>query len=153
MISQIVDVVKKNDYIKIALVVVVGFIILKFFYSESLENVIMMTPSSQLQNSYAAPQNVTDEQQVQLTSQDLLPNMDSNNAFLEQNPVAKLLKEQDLLVSSYHIGVNTQVQSNKLPYFDLRSAPPIPKETVGPWSQSSYDEPVGAGRRQLELGA
>jgi hypothetical protein len=89
----------------------------------------------------------------QLTAEDLLPKYDEANEFAKQNPVSDLLKEQNFLISGYHVGVNTVMQSNKIPYHDLRSAPPIPKETVGPWSQSSYETPAGGARRQFDLGA
>ena len=50
------------------------------------------------------------------------------------------------------MGINTVMQSNKIPYYDLRSAPPIPKQAVGPWAQSSYESFGGASaRRQFEL--
>jgi hypothetical protein len=89
----------------------------------------------------------------QLTAEDLLPRYDEANEFAKQNPVSDLLKEQNFLISGYHVGVNTVMQSTKIPYHDLRSAPPIPKETVGPWSQSSYETPAGGARRQFDLGA
>lgn len=91
------------------------------------------------------------EDKAQLQAEDLLPQYDEANEFATQNPVSKLLKEQNFLVSGYHMGVNTIVQSNKIPYHDLRSAPPIPKESVGPFLQSSYEAPAGAGRKQFEL--
>lgn len=87
----------------------------------------------------------------QLKSEDLLPKYDDASTFAKENPVSKLLKEQNFLISGYHVGVNTVVQSNKIPYHDLRSAPPIPKQTVGPWAQSSYETPMGSMRRQLEI--
>ncbi|NDD83686.1 hypothetical protein EBZ38_05300 [bacterium] len=87
----------------------------------------------------------------QLESKDLLPKYDDANAFAKENPVSKLLKEQNFLISGYHVGINTVVQSNKIPYHDLRSAPPIPKQNVGPWSQSSYETPMGSMRKQLEI--
>jgi len=105
----------------------------------------------------AAP--VTDDSHIQeivqgkpqLKTEDLLPKYDDASTFAKENPVSKLLKEQNFLISGYHVGVNTVVQSNKIPYHDLRSAPPIPKQTVGPWSQSSYETPMGSMRRQLEI--
>lgn len=93
---------------------------------------------------------VTSKQQ--LNADDLLPKYDEANEFAKQNPVANLLSEQNFLVSGYHIGVDTVTQSNKIAYHDLRSAPPVPKVQVGPWSQSSYETPAGSGRRQLEIG-
>ena len=89
----------------------------------------------------------------QLTAEDLLPKYDSANDFAKENPVDKLLKEQNFLVSGYHMGINTVMQSNKIPYHDLRSAPQVPKQQVGPWSQSSYEEGAGFNRRYFELGA
>lgn len=88
----------------------------------------------------------------QVKAEDLLPKYDDANEFAKQNPVSNLLKEQNFLISGYHVGINTVMQSNKIPYHDLRSAPPIPKENVGPWAQSSYEEPAGGfNRRGFEL--
>lgn len=87
-----------------------------------------------------------------ISADELLPKYDEANEFAKQNPVSKLLKEQNFLISGYHTGINTVMQSQKIPYYDLRSAPPIPKEVVGPWSQSSYEVPMGDGRKQLEVG-
>lgn len=90
----------------------------------------------------------------QLKTEDLLPKYDEANDFTKENPVSKLLKEQNFLISGYHMGVNTQVQSNKIAYHDLRSAPVIPKQNVGPFLNSSYETFGGsAGRRFFELGA
>lgn len=86
-----------------------------------------------------------------LEADDLLPKYDDANEFAKQNPVTDLLKEQNFLIGGYHTGINTVMQANKIPYHDLRSAPPIAKETVGPWSQSSYEVPAGTGRRMLEI--
>jgi len=85
-----------------------------------------------------------------LKTEDLLPQYDDANDFAKQNPVSKLLKEQNFLISGYHMGVNTVMQSNKIPYHDIRSVPPIPKESVGPFMNSSYETPMGSGRRLLE---
>lgn len=88
----------------------------------------------------------------QLTTADLLPQYDEANQFAQQNPVSKLLQEQNFITSGYHMGINTSLSSNKIPYLDLRSAPVIPKQDIGPFLQSSYEEPAGAKRRQFELG-
>ena len=89
---------------------------------------------------------------TQLTTADLLPKYDDASDFAKQNPVSKILSEQSFLQAGSHIGINTQGQSNKIPYLDIRSMPPIPKQEAGPWMQSSYEEPVGAKRRYFELG-
>lgn len=91
------------------------------------------------------------EDKTKLQADDLLPKYDDANDFAKQNPVSQLLKEQNFLISGYHVGVNTVLQSNKIPYHDLRSAPPVPKEYTGPWSQSSYSEPMGSNRKLLEI--
>ena len=46
-----------------------------------------------------------------LTTQDLLPVYDSANEFAQQNPVSKLLQEQNFLQAGYHTGINTTIQS------------------------------------------
>jgi hypothetical protein len=89
--------------------------------------------------------------QQKLTADDLLPKYDDANAFAKENPVSKLLKEQNFLVSGFHAGINTVMQSNKIPYLDLRVLPPIPKENVGPWNQSSYEQSPASLRRGLEI--
>ena len=103
-----------------------------------------------------------DQQQVQidnivagsakLQADDLLPKYNDANEFAKENPVSKLLKEQNFLISGYHVGINTVMQSNKIPYHDIRSLPPIPKESVGPWNQSSFEQSPAQMRRQFEIG-
>lgn len=88
----------------------------------------------------------------ELIPQDLLPKYDQENEFAQQNPVGELLKEKNFLISGYHLGINTVMSSNKLPYYDLRSLPVIPKEEVGPWSQSSYEKSPASQRRGFEIG-
>lgn len=90
---------------------------------------------------------------TQLTTSDLLPKYDAADEFVKQNPTAKILQDQNFLQAGYHMGINTVVQSNKIPYLDLRSLPPIPKSSIGPWNQSSYDENSGSNsRRGFEIG-
>ena len=90
---------------------------------------------------------------TQLTTSDLLPKYDDADEFVKQNPTSKVLQEQNFLQAGYHMGINTVVQSNKIPYLDLRSLPPIPKSSIGPWNQSSYDETSGSNsRRGFEIG-
>ncbi len=88
----------------------------------------------------------------QVKADDLLPKYDAENEFAKENPVSKLLKEQNFLISGYHVGINTVMQSNKIPYHDIRSLPPIPKENAGPWNQSSYEQSPAQMRRFFEIG-
>jgi hypothetical protein len=178
----ILKTIEKNDILKIALVVIAIYFFMKFFAFEKLENVVsdakvvvqpsqppvVQPPSPQVVQPVVVPEVkapvVTKaEQQSQidkvvgcqtpLCSTDLLPQYDDANAFAKQNPVSKLLQEQNFLQAGYHAGINTIVQSNKLPYLDIRSCPPIPKQEVGPFNNSSYEQPAGANRRFLEIGS
>lgn len=88
---------------------------------------------------------------AQLSAKDLLPKYDDASEFAKENPVGKLLSEQNFLQSGYHIGINSQLESNKIPYLDLRSMPPIPKAQVGPFMNSSYEESPGSKRRFMEI--
>lgn len=86
-----------------------------------------------------------------LTTSDLLPVYDDANEFSKQNPTQNLLKEQNFLASSpMSGGLDTVVQSKKIAYHDIRSAPPIPKGSPFGIMESSYQEPAGFGRRPLE---
>ena len=118
-------------------------------------------PSNSMNDMYSnvtqPPTNIVDKivaGTTQLTAEELLPKYDEASDFAKENPVSDLLKEQQFLVSGYHMGINTVMQSNKIPYYDLRSAPPIPRQIVGPWNQSSYESFGGSSaRRQFELGS
>lgn len=90
-----------------------------------------------------------------LAADELLPKLSEEaDDFVKQNPVAKMLKEQNFLVSGYHVGINTVLQSHKIPYHDLRSSPAISKTTVSPWLNSSIEAPAGSSTRRLfEIGS
>ena len=129
--------------------------------NDSINPSISTKPSNTNDSSYATILTNTNNQDmtdkivsgaIQLKAEDLLPKYDEASDFAKENPVSDLLKEQNFLISGYHMGINTVMQSNKIPYHDLRSAPPIPKQVVGPWQQSSYETFGGASaRRQFEL--
>lgn len=101
--------------------------------------------------STMAEQAFISEEKPTLSAEELLPKYDEANEFAKQNPVSELLKEQNFLISGYHMGVNTVMQSNKIAFHDLRAAPPIPKENISPFLQSSYETPAGTNRRSLEI--
>ncbi len=161
--ADIIKMIQSNDLLKV-LLVLLGVYLYVMYTSKPKEGISNISTSDKpTKVSQAEPLSAADDQQqqqvdsivagkTQLTAEDLLPKYDDANEFAKQNPVSKLLKEQNFLISGYHMGINTVMQSNKIPYWDLRSAPPIPKETVSPWGQSSYDNPVGANRRPLEIG-
>jgi hypothetical protein len=172
--DNIIETIKSNDLVKILLIVGLVYFLMTYMKGskkEKLENVDapavkptipLQLPANQPTLAFT-PANMSnaDAQQKQidevvagqqkLTADDLLPKYDDANAFAKENPVSQLLKEQNFLVSGFHAGINTVMQSNKIPYLDLRVLPPIPKENVGPWNQSSYEQSPASLRRGLEI--
>lgn len=177
--DNIIETIQSNDLIKILLIVGLVYFLMTYMKGskkEGLENVEepepepapapatgpLELPSNQPTMAFTpanipsaeAQQKQIDEVvagQQKLTADDLLPKYDDANAFAKENPVSQLLKEQNFLVSGFHAGINTVMQSNKIPYLDLRVLPPIPKENVGPWNQSSYEQSPASLRRGLEI--
>lgn len=163
--DSLIQLVKNNNVIKVALILGVIYLFMTFYNKENLDNIekensvpIVAQPQvpTQLSETVTPEQEMTQIDKViagktALTTEDLLPKYDDANDFAKQNPVSKLLQETNFLTSGYHQGINTIVSSNKIPYHDLRSAPPIPKQEMGPWNQSSYETPMGSGRKFLEI--
>ena len=174
--ANILETIQKNDILKVLLVVLGIYLIYTYYFKpqekydsyygmipEQLENVqqemTLAQPESQVLEGPIGEMAKMEQQQIdkivagqdQIKADDLLPKYDDANAFAKENPVSKLLKEQNFLISGYHAGVNTVLQSNKIGNLDLRSLPPIPKESVGPWNQSTYDQSGGQLRRGVEI--
>lgn len=164
--DNIIQIVKNNDLVKILLILGAVYVFMQYYHKENLENVESTTkrtmiaqPSSSMKFASSEPMSDAQAKQIDkvvagtttLTTEDLLPKYDDANEFAKQNPTSKLLASQSFLTSGYHMGINTVSQSNKIPYHDIRSCPPIVKQELGPWNNSSYDSPVGSGRRQLEI--
>lgn len=84
-----------------------------------------------------------------LTSADLLPKT-QGDMFDTIQPTGEGGLDKNFLLSSHHIGVNTVGQSLKNANMQLRSEPPNPQNTVGPWNNStiSHDH----NRRHFEIG-
>jgi hypothetical protein len=164
---NIIKTIQGNNMLKVGLILIAVYFFMKYYNKEKLDNVeteVIQPPVVQTVLPVLQPtvQDETNQQQqideivagqAQLTTADLLPVYDDANSFAEQNPVSKLLQEQNFLQSGYHMGINTVIQSNKIPYLDLRSAPPVSKGDTGPWYQSSYEQPAGANRRFMEIGS
>ena len=169
---NIIETIQKNDILKVLLILGVVYFFMKYYHQENLDNTestvtvpVIQVPIAQsgVPGSLASsvPQVSVQQSQVdsivagptQLTTSDLLPKYDDASDFAKQNPVSKILSEQNFLQAGHHVGINTQSQSNKIAYLDIRSMPPIAKQEAGPWNQSSYEEPVGAKRRYFELGS
>ena len=89
----------------------------------------------------------------EISASDLLPNYSDANKFDKEKSVTDVLKEQNFIIGGHHTGINTVMQSKKIAYLDIRSLPPIPKESVGPFNQSSFEQNPGATRRHFEIGS
>lgn len=171
--ANILETIQNNDVVKVLLVVLGIYLLYTYYFKpqekytsyygtmpEQLENVdekpvvqgeteganLPVTPEEQQQQIAKIV-----EGQDKIKADDLLPKYDDANAFAKENPVSKLLKEQNFLISGYHAGINTTLQDRKVGNLDIRSLPPIPKETVGPWHQSSYEQSPSQFRRGVEI--
>jgi hypothetical protein len=87
-----------------------------------------------------------------LTADDLLPKDAANSKWAQVNPAGQGdVKDQNFLSAGYMIGINTVGSSLKNANLQLRSEPVIPKVSVGPFLNSTF-EPSDALRRPLEIG-
>lgn len=154
--NRIIQFVKENDLVKFAIIGVLLYLFVNFNKQEGLE----ATPAVDMDAMATFEQTPQEAQQAQIDSivagkdqlnvEDLLPKYDEENAFAKENPVSKLLKEKNYLISGHHQGITTSVSSHKMAYHDIRALPyVIQKENVGPWAQSSYDQPAGADIRPI----
>lgn len=101
--------------------------------------------------TYAAP-SAAPSTGASASPNDLLP-QDQNSQWAALNPVNMSqgnIIAGDMLQAGYHIGLDTIGQTMKNANLQLRSDPIIPKQSVGPWNQSTY-EPDYA-RVPLEIG-
>ena len=82
---------------------------------------------------------------------DLLPN-DVNNAWTQLNPTSQGdIRNPDLLQAGYLIGLDTIGQTLRIPNYQLRADPIIPKQNIGPWNQAPDVDP-DYGRVPLDAG-
>jgi hypothetical protein len=167
--ANVLENIKNNDILQVLLIILGIYLLYTYFkpqekygsyygeMPEQLENVqqemTIAQPEMTLAESESAgvPIQGFESRKQDIIAEDLLPKYDDANSFAKENPVSNLLKEQNFLISGYHAGVNTVLQSNKIGNLDLRSLPPIPKESVGPWHQSSYEQSAGQLRRGVEI--
>lgn len=106
------------------------------------------------QHVVPAPEGVVTAQGYQLkpvnNPSELLPK-DSNSEWAQLNPsVMNAGATPDLLQAGYHIGLDTIGQTLRNANYQLRSDPIIPKQDIGPWSQSTIEPDLG--RVPLEIG-
>jgi hypothetical protein len=81
---------------------------------------------------------------------ELLPK-DTNSQWAQLNPSGKGdLANVNLLKAGYHIGIDTIGQSLRNANLQIRSEPPNPQLSVGPWNQSTIEPDFQ--RVPLEIG-
>jgi hypothetical protein len=82
---------------------------------------------------------------------ELLPK-DTNSQWAQLNPSGKgELANINLLKAGYHIGIETIGQTLRNANLQIRSEPPNPQLSVGPWNQSTIEPDFM--RPPLELGS
>lgn len=82
---------------------------------------------------------------------ELLPK-DTNSQWAQLNPTGKgELSNINLLKAGYHIGIDTIGQSLRNANLQVRSEPPNPQLSVGPWNQSTIQPDFM--RPPLEIGS
>jgi len=82
---------------------------------------------------------------------ELLPK-DSNSQWAQLNPSGKgELANVNLLKAGYHIGIDTIGQTLRNANLQIRSEPPNPQLSVGPWNQSTISPDFM--RPPLEIGS
>lgn len=82
---------------------------------------------------------------------ELLPR-DENSEWAKLNPVAAGdINNVNLLQAGYHIGINTVSSSLRNANLQLRSEPPNPQMSVGPWNNTTIEPDIN--RRPLEIGS
>lgn len=83
-------------------------------------------------------------------SSDLLP-VDNNSQWAQLNPAGTgELASINLLKAGFHIGIDTVGQSLRNANLQIRSEPPNPQMSVGPWNNSTITPDLM--RTPLELG-
>jgi hypothetical protein len=87
--------------------------------------------------------------QASVNPSDLLPK-DINSEWASVNPASNDLKNLNLLSATQVIGLNTIGSSLRNANYQYRSDPPIPKQNVGVWNNSTIDS--DNTRRQFEIG-
>lgn len=82
---------------------------------------------------------------------ELLPR-DQNSEWARLNPIGSGdLQHVNLLKSGYHIGINTVSSTLRNANLQLRSEPPNPQLSVGPWNNTTISPDIN--RRPLEIGS
>lgn len=147
-----------NMWLKIALVVLIVFLLYKFIYSGDgmrgggkCGRVSTYVPFDEMPFDTVPPANATTAPQMMPPTNvaaDLLPKPATPQVqdFGEFAP--KALQGQNFLEVTKQLGVDTQGSSMRNANYQLRSDPPNPRTTVGPWLNSTIEADLL--RRPLE---
>jgi hypothetical protein len=163
IVSGFTKVATPQRILVLIIFVVLAWLLLSYSDSKGLMMDAMETgtPSDASASASAATPSVASAPDMSSVTQgrtitdpkDLLP-ADANSQWAALNPVSMNQNDilaADMLQAGYHIGLDTIGQSMKNPNLQLRSDPPIPKQNVGPWNQSTYEPDIS--HRPLEIGS
>ncbi len=157
IISGIKKVATPQRILVLIIFVVLAWLLLSYSDSKGLMMDAMETGTPAASDAPAATANTdmpTGLQGRTITDpKDLLP-ADANSQWAALNPVNMNQNDilaADMLQAGYHAGLDTIGQSMKNANLQLRSDPPIPKQNVGPWNQSTYERDIS--RLPLEIGS
>jgi len=118
--------------------------------SETLGSNEVFADANGTQTSYPSVASSCAQPSIQNPS-DLLPK-DDNGEWAKLNPSGKgELSNVNLLKAGYHIGIDTIGQSLRNANLQIRSEPPNPQLSVGPWNQSTITPDFM--RPPLEIGS
>lgn len=114
--------------------------------------VSQVDPVLQTQQHEAVEEQAMEMAKISSDPESLLPTSTEADEWARANPeTSGSVHEGNLLEAGFHIGVDTQTSTMKNASLDLRSSPPIPKEPVSIWNNSTIlPDPY---RRQFEIGA
>ena len=107
-----------------------------------------VVPASGGQSASALPPNCAKKTSFD-DPKELLPKQ-AHNKFSALQPTTNDLQGVNLLQAGYHIGVDTVGQSLRNANLQVRSEPPNPQGSVGPWMNSTIEPDLQ--RKPLEIG-
>ena len=102
-------------------------------------------PVESLQARHPASQGTYTE--TTLTASELLPKGEIGASWASVNPSGMTdLKGQNHLMAGYHTNtaISGVLQTNRNPHYDIRSEPPNPQASVGPFLNSTIEAPAFA---------
>ena len=147
-----------NQILKIALVVLVVFVIYKFMQQQRTKSshtgapgVSTYVPFDEMPFDTLPPSNATPAPPLvppTNVAADLLPKPSTPQVMDFGEFAPKALQGQNFLEVSKQLGVDTQGSSMRNANYQLRADPPNPRSNVGPWLNSTIESDLL--RRPLE---